>query len=428
VRIAIAGSGIIGLLTAVRCVSAGHQVVLVEQAGIPFRGAASFDRHRVLRALHLGDPAATAAAVAAHRQWTGLEQLLSARFYEQVGALTVLPPDRLPAARTLLAEAGSRARVLRPGELASRYPQLRFRAGAGAILESAAGVLLADRLLAHCADWLRRHPRAELRPHCRAVSVDADRVALRLADGELLSADAALLAIGPWSRELLAPELAGELVLRRQSMLYCEVPQAAAAPWPATPPVLSLGADGGAWLVPPVAGTPLKLSAASACRVVQQVGGNATPPCWRDHLVAAFVPLISGFGADWLTGTRDCYYLARASAGGPMVAVLADRVVSYAACGGSSFKFAPLIARSLAERLTSPPPIACPIPAKPPNPRQATAKPPPTPRQATAKPPPSRRPTPATSRPSPRQAAAQPPRRHGQAPGKPPPNPRQAAL
>ena len=65
-RIVIAGGGVMGLLTAVSCVSAGHEVVLVDQAGIPFPGAASFDRHRVLRALHLDDPLATAAAVRAH--------------------------------------------------------------------------------------------------------------------------------------------------------------------------------------------------------------------------------------------------------------------------------------------------------------------------------------------------------------------------
>jgi len=62
--------------------------------------------------------------------------------------------------------------------------------------------------------------------------------------------------------------------------------------------------------------------------------------------------VIPGLRADWLIDTRDCYYLARATTGGRMLAVLSDRVVSYAACGGSSFKFAPLIARSLAERLT----------------------------------------------------------------------------
>jgi glycine/D-amino acid oxidase-like deaminating enzyme len=352
VRIVIVGGGVIGLLTAVSCVSAGHEVILVDQAGIPFTGAASFDRHRVLRALHLDDPSTTAAAVQAHHRWIGLQHLLSTGFYEQTGMLTVLPSQRLLAAQATLTGAGSRARALNSGELASSYPQIRFPAGASAVFESLAGVLLADRVLAACTDWLRRHSRAELRPHRRAVGIDVGRAAVRLADGEVMRADALLLAIGPWSRGLLAPELAGQLVLHRQSMIYCRVPVPDAAAWSATPPIRSLGTDGGAWLVPPVAGTPLKLSAASACRIVAEVDGNTTPSYWRDHLIDAASATIPGFGAGWLIDARDCYYLSHASADGLMLAVLADRVVSYAACGGSSFKFAPLIARSLAERLT----------------------------------------------------------------------------
>jgi glycine/D-amino acid oxidase-like deaminating enzyme len=355
-RIVIVGSGVIALLTAVTCVSDGHEVVLIEQGDIPFPGAASFDRHRNLRALHLGDPAATAAVVRAHYRWIDLQRQLSARFYEQVGALTVLPPQDLPVACAMLTEAGSSPLVLCPEELAARHGHLRFPAGASAVLESHAGVLLADRILVSCAEWLGRHPRAELRPHLRAVRVQ-DGAAIRLADGEVVQGDAALLATGPWSRALLSPDLAGELVLHRQSMIYCDVPAADAAAWLATPAIASLGTEGGAWLVPPVAGTPLKLSAASACRVVADKGDNSTPSFWRDHLVDAFTAVIPGFSAGWLVGARDCYYLTRGASPDPMLAVLDDGVMSFAACGGSAFKFAPLIAQTLAGRLTGGDPV-----------------------------------------------------------------------
>jgi glycine/D-amino acid oxidase-like deaminating enzyme len=352
VRIVIAGGGVIALLTAVNCVSSGHEVTLVDQADIPFSGATSFDRHRVMRALHLDDPAATTAAVRAHHRWIGLQRLLSTTFYERIGALTVVAPEDLPRAKAMLDCAGSPAQVVNSGELATNYPHVGFPPGVGAVFESHAGVLLADRVLTACAGWLRWHSHTELHPHRKVVEVDVAEAAVRLADGEVMRADAVLLAIGPWSRALLAPELVGELLLHRQSMLYCEVPAPDAAAWSATPTIPSLGEGGGAWLVPPVAGTPLKLSAASARRVVTEVGDNTTPPYWRDHLVDTFAGLIPGFRADWLIDTRDCYYLARAATRGPMLAVLGDRVVSYAACGGSSFKFAPLIARCLAERLT----------------------------------------------------------------------------
>jgi hypothetical protein len=325
---------------------------MYDRAEIPNPRAASYDRHRVIRALHPRDPAATAAAVRAHGRWTDLQDLLSAQFYSQVGALTALPPNELPRARAMVTAVAAPAHVLGPDELASRYPHIRFPAGGGAILESLAGVLLADRILAACASWLDRHPRAALHPHREAAGVDPHGPAVRFVGGDEVAADAVLVAAGPWSRALLAPEIAGELALYRQSMLYCEVPAAAAAGWSVTPPMLALGADGGAWLVPPVAGTPLKLSAASACRVVAEVGDTTTTPYWRDHLIDTFSGVIAGFRADWVTDARDCYYLARADAGGAMLVALGRSVLSYAACGGSSFKFAPLIARSLIERLT----------------------------------------------------------------------------
>ena len=357
-RIVVVGAGIIGLLSALRCVSAGHRVVLVDRADIPFAGATSSDRHRVIRALHPDDPAATAAVVRAHHHWVRLQRLLGTRIYEPVGALSVLSAGELARAPRMLADAGSGAHVFGPLALASTYPQVRFPAGASAVLEDLAGVLLADRVLAACAGWLRQSPLAELRPRQAVTGVDAGTAAVELAGGEVLAADGVLLAAGAWSQPLLPARLAADLVLCRQSMVYCAVPPRDAATWSATPPMVTLGLDNGGWLVPPVAGTPLKLSAASACRVVTQVGGTATPPYWRDRLIEQFAPVIPGLDAGWVTGARDAYYLMRRSTGGPMLALLGDRVVSYPACGGSSFKFAPLIAQSLVQHLVGadPPP------------------------------------------------------------------------
>jgi len=351
VRIVIVGGGVIGLLTAVDCVWAGHHVVVVDQANIPFAGSASYDRHRVVRGLHLGDPAATAAAVRAHHQWIGLEYRLATTFYQRTGALTALPDDTLAAARELLSRNGSRTRAVGPAELASSYPHLRFSDGMSALHESHAGVLLADRVLAACAGWLRRHPRAEVRPHRRVVGIDADERTVWFAGGETLSGDALLVAAGPWSRALLGPDVADGLTLYRQSMLYCAVPEPDLLAWSAIPTIPSLG-RGGTWLVPPVAGTPLKLSASSACRVEAEVGDFTTPAYWRERLLAELAPSIPGLDPSWLVDSRDCYYLADTATGGPVLTVLGEGALAYAACGGSSFKFAPLIARSLAERLT----------------------------------------------------------------------------
>jgi sarcosine oxidase len=350
-HVIVVGAGVIGLLTALRCARAGAWVTVLEQAGIPNPAGGSYDRHRVLRALHLTDAPATRAAVAAHRDWVDLERLLGGGLYHQAGALTVVDPSEGRAGLTLLAEAGALACYLEPDELAARFGHIRFPAHQAAILEENAGILLADKIVAALAGWLREQASVELRGHCQVVGVDALAPAVTLADGTTVRGDGIVISAGAWSRTLL-PGAAG-LVLYRQSMLYCQPPPPWSQPWSATPACPALGTCDGAWLVPPVAGTPLKVSAAGACRVVAGLADHRTSRRWRDYLAERCQHLLAGFDESWVMGARDCYYLAWQHDGGSLLAQLGNGLVwIYGACGGSSFKYAPVIARSLARRVT----------------------------------------------------------------------------
>ncbi|MFG2043639.1 FAD-dependent oxidoreductase [Dactylosporangium sp. NPDC048998] len=364
-RILVVGGGVIGLLTAVEAVAAGHRVVVCDQGTIPNPRATSHDRHRVLRALHPGDAAATAAAARAHHAWTALADRLAAGCYRRVGAVSVLPRHAVPAALADLAEIADIAEIAniadsadsagRPVAWVEPVPHVVLPPGTAGVFEADAGVLLADRVLAAAAAWLAGHPQAELREHHRAVAVDADRATVRFAGGDVLGADAVLLAPGPWARELVPESLRPSLTLFRQSLLYCDAPGPV---WRHMPSVRGLGDDGAAWLVPPVADTPLKLSAATACREVAEVTDHATPPRWRDHLVGVWSRIIPGFHAGLVTAASDCYYLAPAAAGGSAaLARLGPSVLSFAACGGGAFKFAPLVARALVADLTGARPL-----------------------------------------------------------------------
>ncbi|WP_420080223.1 NAD(P)/FAD-dependent oxidoreductase [Streptomyces sp. JL4002] len=358
-RVTVVGAGVIALLTAVECVLDGHRVTVVDQGPIPHSRATSFDQHRILRALHPADPRTTRAALRAHRRWIELEELFLTRFYEQVGSLTVLPPAAAAEGTALLTAAGGRATELTAAGLADRYPHLRVDGGLGAVLETEAGVLLAERVLAACVGWLKWQRGTELIEHRAVTAVDAESGTVRLVDGQVLHGDAVLMAVGPWSRDLLPASMSDRLTLYRQSLLYCRVPRQQAAAWAATPAVPALGTSGGAWLIPPVAGTALKLTSATACRVVDGITDHATDPYWQRKLEKEFGDVLPGFGPAWVTDAKDAYYSAFAPTGGPLVVALGGAGYAYAACGGTSFKFAPLIARSLADRLggRSPEPI-----------------------------------------------------------------------
>ncbi len=343
------GGGVIGLLTALECSLAGAEVDVVERGTIPNPEATSYDRHRVLRALHPG-PAEAAAAVEAHHRWAEVESRLRTVVYHRVGALTVRGPGEPEASQAAFAELPGALR-LDEDEITARYPQLRLPRGSRAVLERDGGVLLADRILAGAAEVLAARPGVRLLPGHQVTGVEAPFGLVRLADGTVLRGDAVVVAAGPWSRELLAPEFSGGLTLYRQTQLMCAVPPSLRGLWERTPAIPSLGTAEGAWLVPPVGGAPLKLSAAVACRPAERTGDRTAPREVRARLVRHFASLLSGFRAEWIERAEDSYYLADRETHGPVLGQLGDaNAWIYAACGGSSFKFAPLIARSLAGR------------------------------------------------------------------------------
>lgn len=365
-RIIVVGAGVIGLLTALECARAGAGVDLVDRSAIPSPSATSNDVHRVVRAFHRGDQALTSAAAVALERWLDVERRIGTRFYHRTGALTVLPAEEVPDAVASLTasggSAGGRAEDalllgLSPEELSTRYSRIRFPARTGAVLEPGAGTVLAGRALLELAAHLRNRPGVRLHPHRRVVSVDDAAGAVRLDDGTVLAGDGVVIAAGPWSRDLVPAALADDLVLYRQSVLSY-VPASFREAWAGMPAVPSLGVASGAWLTPPVDGTPVRLSAASACRPVAERTDQVTPRQWRDHLIDRFAALLTEFDPAAVTGATDGYYLAAASTGdGPLLTELGDSPVwVYAACGGLSFKFAPVIAAALADRAMGRPP------------------------------------------------------------------------
>jgi sarcosine oxidase len=350
-RVVVVGAGVIGLLTAMECVRAGAGVDLVDAGGIPCPLATSYDRQRVVRALHRDDPAATAAAARAEEGWLALDRMLGARCYRRSGSLSVMPPADAEASFGLLTAVGLAARLLPARQLSARYPALRFPAGLAGVLEPAAGIVLADRALTAVAGWLRRQPAVRMFPDCPAAPLTGPVVRLR--DGRELSADRVVVAAGPWSRDLLGAAVGRAVTLYRQSMLSYRPGPAA---WPGLPVIQRFGNSQGAWLIPPVAGAPARLSSADSSRPVTRMAGRATPARWRDHLADQFAGLLADFDPAAVTGGTDGYYLAATAGGGPLLAELGDgAVVAYAACGGMSFKLAPLVAAALAGRATGRP-------------------------------------------------------------------------
>lgn len=348
VRVVVVGAGVVGLLTAVECVLAGARVDLADRGGIPSPQAASHDSHRVVRTLHRGDAPLTLAAARLPARWSEIERLVGDRFLFHTGVLTAVAGPDLDVELNVLRQAGARARAVPTAELSARYPHVRLPAGSAAVLEPEAVTVRADRALAALARWLRGRPEVRVHSHHRVDSVD-ESGSVRFADGTRLGADHVVVAAGPWSRELAPADTAAQLTLKRQTMLSY-APAAFRAVWANSPAILGLGCAHDAWIMPPIGGAPARLSAASACRTVPEMGDRSAPDYWREHLVKRFDELLPGFNRAAVTGADDGYYLTDEAGPGPVLLELGGAATVYAACGGMSFKFGPAAAGALADR------------------------------------------------------------------------------
>jgi glycine/D-amino acid oxidase-like deaminating enzyme len=338
-RVVVVGAGVTGLLTAVECVLAGHRVTVLDRGAIPDPAATSYDQHRTLRTLAVGDAEATRAMGAAHRRWRELEPVLGAGCYRQVGVVTAWPRERLAEVTGFAAGAGVPVETVGPAAL----PQLAFPAGTVGVRETGAGVLLAGRVLRAAARWLAARPAAVLRPYSRVTAVDADTGKVALAGGGVLGGDLVLVAAGPWTRELVDRPA----VLHRQTMVYLRPGRRQARRWRGAPAVGGLGADGRAWVVPPVAGTLLKVSSDAVCREVPDTDAGAedqTP--WADRLADAGI--LRDPAGYQVVAARACHYTTDPSAGGARLARLGPAVWARTACGGSGFAAAPQVAVTMA--------------------------------------------------------------------------------
>lgn len=339
-RVVVVGAGVTGLLTAVECVLAGHHVTVLDRGAIPDPAATSYDQHRALRGLAVGDAPATARMSQAVRRWEQLEPVLGAGFYRRVGVVTAWPRERLAEVLNFASAAGVPVRTLGPAAL----PQLAFPAGTVGVRETRAGVLLAARVLRAAARWLAGRPAAALRPYSPVTAVDAHSGKVTLAGGEVVAGDMVLVAAGPWTGQLVEVPA----VLHRQTMLYLRPSPRQARRWRGAPAVGGLGADGTAWAVPPVAGTLLKISSDAVCRQVADTGADGeiqTP--WAERLTHAG-PLRDPSGYQVVAVTA-CHYTTDTADGGARLARLGPALWARTACGGSGFSSAPLVAATVAQ-------------------------------------------------------------------------------
>ncbi|OAB55059.1 hypothetical protein AY600_10280 [Phormidium willei BDU 130791] len=370
-RVLIVGGGVVGLSTAWALAKAGHEPLLFEAGPLPNPGGASHDQHRLIR-LHYGAAAGyTRMVLEAFGAWERLWDDLGRRHYVETGALGFAPaPDR-PTGEGAGEGAGDSAGDSVADSLASfralglahqrldraaldeLCPLFDLPETAWGLLAAPGGLLLADKIVGHLAGWLRREG-VGLFAETRAVDLDPEAGALRLADGQIALGDAIVVAAGAWTAKLV-PALAARQTPQRQIVVSLVPPDSRAAAWAEAPALVRLPTAQAGYACPPVAGTRLKVGMIAARRPGDP---DALAPGSHAEAEAVIAPLrgLLRDGADYrVAGYRVCPYSLSHETTAGAGRFLTHRegcLTAITGCSGQMFKFGALMGERLAATAT----------------------------------------------------------------------------
>lgn len=351
-RVVIVGAGILGLATAWALHRAGHRAVLVERGAIPDPLASSVDRHRAIRVTYGAEHDYAVMAVEAFAAWERLWADLGSRHLVETGQLVLGPPDEpwITSSLASLDRLGVSFEPVDRASLARRFPHIRIPAEHAAWFVGKAGALLADRICADLAAWLRAHG-AELVDGCPVVELLPERPAVRVSDGRIVGGDALLVAAGAWTIRLL-PTLAPRLQPSRQTVLYVRPPTAFEGAWRDGPVLTHKDRRSGLlfYALPAVAGVPAKLGDHQFTK-----GGDPDADRTPSRAeVEAILTLARTTLADAeryeVVEARSCFYTVTEDE--RFFTERVGRAVVVSACSGHGFKFGALLGERTAAVLT----------------------------------------------------------------------------
>ncbi len=219
----VVGLGVMGAATAAALARRGRRVLGLEQCPVTQAHGSSQGGTRIIREAYFEHPLYVPLVQRAYGLWQALAAESGVRLIVPTGGLTIGPPDgRLVSGALASARIhGLAHEVLDAAAVTRRHPVVRIPAGAVAVAEPRAGVVLASRAIGACLDVARRHG-ADLRSGIAVERWEAGATGVRVrVGGETLSAARLILAAGPWMPELV-PALAPVLRVERNAVHWLQ--------------------------------------------------------------------------------------------------------------------------------------------------------------------------------------------------------------
>ncbi len=351
----VLGAGIMGLCAAWALLGRGFAVRVVDQTPPPNPRGASVDHHRLIRHAYGAQAGYMRMVDDAFAAWARLFADLGEAPYVQTGVLAVDEAIREPGggwlqqSRVALRGHGLAVRELCRQSLPARFPMFSGDGVADAFFMAPGGVLLAGRIV----ELLAGHLAAQGVVFETAEVAEVLPQSLRLSDGSTRGADALVVAAGPWAPRLL-PGLAGRVTASRQIIIRLAPPPDLAEAWAHAPMLLDLSPDSGFYLVPPVAGTPIKLGDHSfSCRGDAEEDSREASRDEADAILALARRRIPRLDEYQRLGAAACYYDVQPQEEF-VVEAIAPMSVVMSGFSGHGFKFASVLGQAVANALANP--------------------------------------------------------------------------
>ena len=181
--------------------------------------------------------------------------------------------------------------------------------------------------------------------HTPVVDIDPGRGAVTLEDGSSQRADRVVIAAGPWVRDL-APSAVGRVKPSRQVVAYLSPPEPLQAAWSTAPMVLDIHGAGGIYVVPPVAGSGLKVGDHSFSLKGHPTKNRTAMPAEGEALLEACRGRLSGLDDYTLQELKTCFYTVQKDEA--FIVEALDRSILVTGFSGHGFKFGALMGEVVA--------------------------------------------------------------------------------
>ena len=345
-RVIIVGGGIMGLSTAMALVRDGHRVTVFDQGAIPNPHGSSVDQHRLIR--HAYGPMTGYARMidGALAAWGRMWQALDVSCLHPTGTLVLAREDLTWAEVAVdeMKDQGIPTELLTRDGLETRYPWLDASGVELAVLIDSGGVLMAEEIVRRLARHLLMRG-VTMNTHTPVIDIDPVRGTVTLEDGSSQRADRVIIAAGPWVRDLV-PSSAGRVKPSRQVVAYLTPPERLRTAWESAPMVLDIHGAGGIYVVPPVAGSGLKVGDHSFSlkghpgrdRVASEAEGRTLLEACRERL--------SDLDEYGLGEIKTCFYTVQKEEAFIIDSI--ERAVLMTGFSGHGFKFGALMGEMIA--------------------------------------------------------------------------------